>query len=123
VLTLWGAPQRHWDPAFNPPVTFSPDGQRLAATNWDETISVWDARELPDYDAGAREAAARDEAARRQAASARAPLWHLQEAEECLDHNNRAAAAFHLQRLGNGPLTAPLRERKEHLLERLKARK
>jgi WD40 repeat protein len=45
VLSLRGAPRRHWDPAFNPQVTFSPDGRRLAATNWDKTVSVWEAEE------------------------------------------------------------------------------
>jgi WD40 repeat protein len=45
VLSLRGAPRKHWDPAFNPQVTFSPDGRRLAATNWDKTVSVWEAEE------------------------------------------------------------------------------
>jgi WD40 repeat protein len=45
VLTVRGAPRKHWDPAFNPQVTFSPKGGRLAATNWDKTISVWEAKE------------------------------------------------------------------------------
>jgi eukaryotic-like serine/threonine-protein kinase len=114
VLTLRGAPQRHWDPAFNPRVRFSPDGKRLAATNWDETISVWDA-ELPPDEA----ALARHQAARRRAAEARAPLWHLQEAEDCLEHNNPTAARFHLQSLTDAPLPAPLQARKDGLLQQL----
>src|SRR6185437_15984866 len=43
VLTLRGAPQRYRDPPFNARVVFHPDGTRLAGTNWNESISVWDA--------------------------------------------------------------------------------
>src|SRR5262249_27984963 len=116
VLTLRGAPQRHLDPAFNPRVVFSPDGKRLAGTNWDESISLWEA-EVPEDD----NAIARYEAARRKAADARAPFWHLQEAEDCLEHHNPAAALFHLNRLGKATLPGPLQARKERLLNRLKA--
>jgi hypothetical protein len=114
VLTLRGAPPRHWDPAFNPRVLFSPDGRRLVATNWDETISVWEADALDD-----ETAVARRQAARRRAADARAPFWHLQEAEGCLEHNNRPAARFHLGRLGNAQLSAPLQARRERLEKEL----
>jgi len=48
VLSLRGAPHKHWDPAFNPQVTFSPEGRRLAATNWDKTVSVWQSEEPSD---------------------------------------------------------------------------
>src|SRR5262249_58221677 len=65
VLTLRGATQRHYDPAFNPRVLFSPDGGCLVGTNWDESISLWEA--------GARSEA--EKAARHQA---RALFWHLQ---------------------------------------------
>jgi eukaryotic-like serine/threonine-protein kinase len=115
VLTLRGAPQRHWDPAFNPRVLFSPDGKRLAATNWDETISVWEA-EMPDGD----EAVLRHLEAHRRAADVRSPFWHLQEAEDCLEHNNPAAARFHLERLLDAPLPDPLRARKERLVSQLR---
>jgi WD40 repeat protein/serine/threonine protein kinase len=114
VLTLRGAPQRHWDPAFNPRVLFSPDGKRLAATNWDETISVWEADAPED-----RLAELRQQRARRWAAEARAAYWHLQEAEECLEHNNPAAAQFHLGRLGDARLSDPLQARKERLIRLL----
>jgi WD40 repeat protein len=64
VLTLRGAPRRHWDPMFNPQVTFSPNGRRLAATSWDKTVSVWEAEER---------SAARARALRRAAAAAATP--------------------------------------------------
>jgi WD40 repeat protein len=115
VLTLRGAPQRHWDPAFNPRVTFSPDGQRLAGTNWDETISLWEA-DAPVDDGEL----ARRQTARRQAAKARAPLWHLEEAEDCLDHNNRRAALFHLRRIEGLPLPSPLEALRDRLARRLR---
>jgi WD40 repeat protein len=114
VLTLRGAPQRHWDPAFNPRVLFSPDGKHLAATNWDETISLWEAEMPPD-----KAAVARLQAARRRAADARGPFWHLQEAEECLLHNNPPAARFHLGCLGDAALSAPLQERRDLLVRKL----
>jgi WD40 repeat protein len=109
VLTLRGAPQRYFDPAFNPRVLFSPDGRCLVGTNWDESISLWEA--------GVRTEA--EKAARHQA---RALFWHLQEAEHCLeprDHKNLAAALFHLGRLGREPLPAPLQARKERLVRLL----
>jgi WD40 repeat protein/serine/threonine protein kinase len=114
VLSLRGAPQRHWDPAFNPRVIFSPDGKRLVGTNWDESISIWEAEVLPDDNA-----VARHQAARRRAADARAPYWHLQEAEDCLEQNNPVAALFHLNRVGSVELPAPLQVRKGRLLEQL----
>jgi WD40 repeat protein/serine/threonine protein kinase len=111
VMTLRGAPQRHWDPAFNPRVLFSPDdGKRLVGTNWDESISMWDASISGDDDA-----LARHQATRRWAAEARAAFWHLEEAEDCWQHQNRPAARFHLLRLGSVPLPAPLQARKDRL--------
>jgi WD40 repeat protein/serine/threonine protein kinase len=114
ILSLRGAPQRHWDPAFNPRVLFSPDGKRLVGTNWDESISLWSA-DVP----AAPEAVARYQAERRRRAEARARFWHLQEAEDCLQHGNRAAARFHLRHLGDEPLPGPLDERRQRLRAKL----
>jgi WD40 repeat protein len=114
VLSLRGAPQRHWDPAFNPRVAFSNDGKRLAGTNWNESISMWDTGISGDEDA-----LARHQLARQQAADARAVFWHLEEAEDCLEHHNLAAARFHFQRLGEAPLPGPLRSRQERLAKDL----
>jgi WD40 repeat protein/serine/threonine protein kinase len=114
VLTLRGAPQRHWDPAFNPRIVFSPDGKRLVGTNWDESISMWDTGTQIDEDA-----LAQWQSARRQAANARAVFWHLQEAEDCLEHASRSAATFHFQRLGTAILPKPLEARKERLAAQL----
>jgi WD40 repeat protein/serine/threonine protein kinase len=110
VLTLRGAPQRHWDPPFNPRVVFSSDSSRLAATNWNESISLWAAEDQThevDVD--------RRQAARRKAADLRARFWHLQEAEHCLQHHNPAAAQFHFQRLGDAPLSEPLQVRRDRV--------
>jgi hypothetical protein len=114
VLSLRGAPQRHWDPAFNPRVAFSRDGKRLAGTNWNESISMWDTGS-----AGDEGALARHQLARQIAADARAAFWHLQEAEDCWLHHNLAAARFHFQRLGDSPLPGPLQARKERLAKEL----
>jgi WD40 repeat protein len=115
VLTLRGAPQRHWDPAFNPRVVFSPDGKRLVGTNWDESISIWDTGSQADEDA-----LAQWQAARRQTANARAVFWHLQEAEDCLEHSKRAAALFHFQCVGSTALPEPLQARRERLAAQLR---
>jgi WD40 repeat protein/serine/threonine protein kinase len=105
LLTLRGAPQRHRDPAFNARVSFSTDGRLLAGSNWDESISVWEAE--PPSDAR--------QAARRQAAHERAPLWHLEEAEHCVLAKNAFGADFHLHHVGTGTLPPPLQERRKHL--------
>jgi hypothetical protein len=107
VLTLRGAPRRHWDPAFNPQVTVSPDGHRLAATNWDRTISVWEAE-------GQTADRARD---LRRAADARAPAWHLGEAEACLEKNNAAGVEFHARYLRDAAVPQPLLSRRNQLLQ------
>jgi hypothetical protein len=93
---------------------FSPDGRRLAGSNWDESISVWDADAPADPDL--LEA---HRARRRQSAQARAQFWHLTEAEHCLEHRNVPAARFHVKRLGKAPLPGLLQARKERLVGEL----
>ncbi len=115
ILTLRGAMQRHWDPAFNPRVRFSPDGKRLVGTNWDESISLWDAG-IADGDEAA---VAAHQAARRRAADARAAFWHLEEAEDCRDHRDLPAARFHLSCLRGAVLPAPLQARRDRLAAEL----
>jgi WD40 repeat protein len=65
VLDLRGAPPRPSDNAFNPHVAWSPDGQRLAASNWNHSVSIWDtaARDTPAAKQALYEAA--EERARR----------------------------------------------------------
>jgi hypothetical protein len=95
-------------------VAFSRDGKRLVGTNWDESISLWDAGVEPG-DAGL----ARQQAARRQAAETLAIFWHLEEAEDSLDHLKRSAALFHLRRLGSTAFPGLLQARKERLATQL----
>ena len=49
VMVLRGAGARPSDNGFNPEIAWSLDGRRLAAINWNGTISVWDsaARDTP----------------------------------------------------------------------------
>ncbi len=119
VLTLRGAPQRYWDPSFNPRLVFSPDGTLLAGTNWNESISLWEAP-IAGNQAGLGEVSR----SKSQQANQRARFWHLQEAENCLEHKNLPAVRFHLQRLGTEPL--PLlqmrRDRLVGLLEKEQGR-
>jgi WD40 repeat protein len=104
VITLRGAPRRHWDPAFNPQVAFS--ARRLAATNWDRSISVWDAEDLTP-------ARVRD---LRRAADERAASWHLDEAEACLARKDASGAAFHARYLRDSVVPPPLSSRRDDLL-------
>jgi WD40 repeat protein/serine/threonine protein kinase len=90
VLILRGAPPRTWDPGFNPLIAWSPDGRRLAATNWDMTVSVWDTAER-STSAG--------KAALRQAAEARAGDWHARQLQESKQHNIPFAVGFHAERV------------------------
>ena len=43
VLLLRGAGPRPGDGGFNPALTWAADGRQLAATNWDGSVSIWDA--------------------------------------------------------------------------------
>jgi WD40 repeat protein len=113
VLTLRGATPRYRDPPFNARVIFHPDGTRLAGTNWNETISVWDAPRETDEDAQLQQ-----RNARRQAADERALFWHLQEAEYYVQHKNKRAAMFHVQRLKDAVLPEVLRDRQENVRKR-----
>jgi WD40 repeat protein len=113
TLTLRGATQRHFDPPFNPRLAFSPDGSLLAGSNWNESISLWEA------DRGTDDSRPR----RREAADARAVFWHLQEAEHCMRLKLRNAARFHALWLLDRPLSPALEARREKLLAGLKEKK
>jgi WD40 repeat protein len=115
VLTLRGAPQRHWDPPFHPRLAFNADGTRLAASNWDETISVWDA-DMPDV---AAEYPAY-QAKRRASADQRATYWHLQEAQHCIEHKNPTAARYHLAQIEGKTLSPTLQTLKDRVMTALK---
>jgi WD40 repeat protein len=47
VLTLRGAPLAKGDKGFNPQLAWSPDGQYLAASQWNNTVAIWHA---PPFD-------------------------------------------------------------------------
>jgi WD40 repeat protein len=104
VLTLRGARPRPGDLALNPRVTWSADGKRLAATNWDGSISVWEDADL---------ASPAGKAALRRAAEERALGWHLAQARRYRDQGDRPALALHLKALADLPARDPemLRER------------
>jgi WD40 repeat protein len=115
ALTLRGASQRYWDPSFNPRLAFSPDGTQLAGTNWDESISLWEA---PLLDTEGQFAKFQDK--RRRFADDRTPIWHLQEAELCLVYRNLKAATFHLNLVADAFRTGPLQQRTERAQQALK---
>jgi WD40 repeat protein len=115
VLTLRGAPQRYGDPPFNARIVFHADGIRLAAANWNESISVWDAPMPSD-----EESQLQQQAARRLGADERALFWHLEEAEYCMEHKMKYGAQFHLQRLRNALLPPLLQARRERVLAKMR---
>ncbi|MBM4072466.1 MAG: hypothetical protein FJ271_26590 [Planctomycetes bacterium] len=115
VLTLRGAPQRYWDPPFNPRLASSADGCFLAGTNWDESISLWEAPEIQDPEHFTRH---RQE--KRASADARTLYFHLQEAEACVESKNTAAAQYHLKCLEAANFSGPLQARKERVFALLK---
>jgi WD40 repeat protein len=114
VLTLRGAPQRHWDPPFNPNLTFSQDGSRLAASNWNESFSIWDA-DMPDDP----EKQATYQTRRRLAADQRATYWHLQEAQHCIEHRNKVAARYHLKQIEGKELSPTLQTLRQRIISAL----
>jgi WD40 repeat protein/tRNA A-37 threonylcarbamoyl transferase component Bud32 len=88
ILILRGAPSRPSDGGFNPFVAWSPDGTRLAASNWDGSVTVWDAP---------RETASAEE--RWRSARRRVFAWHLDEAEAAVAAGRAGVASFHLDGL------------------------
>jgi WD40 repeat protein len=88
LLLLRGAPPRSWDPGFSPKVAWSADGRRLAATNWDASVSLWDA---------ADEAGPEAQSKLRATAEARVFGWHLVNLNASIGANNSFATLFHLR--------------------------
>jgi WD40 repeat protein len=86
VLILRSAPPRTADIGFNPKVAWSPDGQRLAASNWEVGVCVWDAAE--------RNTPA-SKVALGQEAGECAYAWHVRNATAALDERNEFALRFH----------------------------
>lgn len=107
MLTLRGSASRYWDGPYTQRIAFSSDGAGLAGTNWDQSVSLWEAEDANTE---------RAETFRRQAvrlAEERAAFWHLQEAEQCLRFRNLDAARFHLKRLPETAMPGPLQVRRE----------
>jgi WD40 repeat protein/tRNA A-37 threonylcarbamoyl transferase component Bud32/Tfp pilus assembly protein PilF len=110
VLILRGAPPRTFDGGYNPVLAWSPDGARLASSNWDQSISVWSGTRLPI-----------PAAQRWQTARSRVFTWHLDEAEAAIAAVQPAAAGYHLDKLheADPPDTTSLL-RRAHIAERLR---
>ena len=89
VLFLRGAGPRPYDNAFNPRVAWNHDGTKLAASNWDRTVSVWDSADTTS---------ATGKAVLRSRASARIFEWHRELTEASARPEAAFAAAFHRDR-------------------------
>ena len=66
VLALRGDPPRPKDVGFNPRIAWSPDGRRLASSNWDGTASIWDSADRHTPDAKRALVQAAEERSRKQ---------------------------------------------------------
>ena len=92
LIMLQAAPPRPYDGGSNPTLIWSPDGHRLASTNWDGSISVWDG--FPASSSlGDRMAEARS----------RRFGWHLREAERAVGAGQAERARFHLDYVRDEP--------------------
>lgn len=118
ILTLRGATQRYSDPPFNPRLSFSSDGSLLAGTNWDESISLWEAPEI--Y--GSNKFTTYQDR-KRASADERTMYFHLVEAEACVESKNSLAAQYHLKCLESATFSGPLQARKERVFALLRETK
>ncbi len=88
LLALRIADRRPFDGGSNPTLAWSPDGLRLASTNWDGSVSVWDGSQPPTNPAD-----------RIEAARSRVFAWHLRESGRAIADGRPGVADFHLDRL------------------------
>jgi WD40 repeat protein len=88
LMLLRGAPPHSWDPGFSPKVAWSADGRRLAATNWDASVSLWDADD---------EAGPEAQSKLRATAAVRAFGWYLVNLGASMGARNTFATLFHLR--------------------------
>jgi WD40 repeat protein len=90
VLRLRGAPPRPSDGGFSPRIAWSNDGRRLAASNWDQSVSIWDTTDLKNPQM------MQD---RHSAALARLPGWHIDHAMRAWTRRQPTATHFHLAQI------------------------
>jgi WD40 repeat protein len=111
VERLQGGPPRPRDNAFNPRLAWSADGHKLAASNWDGSVSVWHAEERTSPSAKARML---DEA------RGRLPGWYLSNAWLAHLHGRAGAVEHNLARLAQlGGLDPPAALHRAELLGRI----
>jgi WD40 repeat protein/tRNA A-37 threonylcarbamoyl transferase component Bud32 len=117
MLTLRGLLRPFWEEPESLVVQFSHDGLSLVASNWDDSLSLWEA-ESPRTESPAEsipEAFFSPE---------RAAYWHLTEAEHALQNGNLRATEFHLRRMAQfKSIPRSLEPRREFLEERWKRSK
>ena len=96
MLTLRGILRPFWEDPQPLLVQFSHDGLSLVASNWDNSLSLWEAE------------APRGEVSTGSIPEAflspeRAAYWHLTEAEQAMQNGNLRATEFHLNRMKEIP--------------------
>ncbi len=103
VLFLRGAGPRPSDNGFNPQVAWSHDGTKLAVSNWDRSVSIWDSVDLTK---------AEEKIVLASQAASRALLWHLERIEAYRRPEMAFAVKFHRERLLALKSLTPLQYRK-----------
>jgi len=91
LLTLRGVPSPGRDPGFNPRIAFSRDGRYLAATNYNGTLSLWDAGRSDHWKGGKTE--------RAEETTQAALNWHAEMFRTGVNSGVETIWRFHLDRL------------------------
>jgi WD40 repeat protein len=101
MLTLRGILRPFWEDPQPLLVQFSHDGLSLVATNWDDSLSLWEAE--PPRGTSSRGEAATGTISEAFLSPERAAYWHLTEAEQAMQNGNLRATEFHLNRMKQIP--------------------
>jgi tetratricopeptide (TPR) repeat protein len=108
LTVMTATPQRDWDPGMTPRLAWSPDGQRLASSGWDNSLALWEGGALPD------------EQEKLKGYQARLTDWQLAHAAKSLHRREKPAVEYQLQQIAlAGNLTQRHRVKRADLFVQL----